>query len=335
MTDNGEQKKGDQETAIQEIGGQRVGAAASQSLHGAGNQEAGDKGRGMKEAGDKAGGPRACVIGWPISHSRSPLIHRFWLKQYAIDGGYDKQAVRPEDLPEFLSSLAARGLSGCNVTVPHKQAAFALADVREPSAEAVGAANTLWLQGDKLHAANTDGIGFMMHLRQNAPHWHDIDGPVSVLGAGGAACALVYALLDAGVSKLRLFNRTIERAEALANRFNDEFAGRIDVIPWQARAAASSDVILLVNATSLGMTGSAPLEMDLSALNDNAVIADIVYAPLETDLLARARLRGLKTVDGLGMLLHQAAPGFEKWFGRRPQVTDELRDLIVADILAA
>lgn len=277
--------------------------------------------------------PRACVIGWPISHSRSPLIHGYWLKHYGIDGSYHKQEVHPDNLKKFLSSMADSGLRGCNVTVPHKEAAFALAQVKDQSAEAVAAANTLWLENGLLHAANTDGIGFMMHLRQSAPHWHDTDGPVCVLGAGGAARALVYELLDAGISELRLFNRTLQRAEALASCFEKNMSSRIKVLPWEQRNSASRDAILLLNTTSLGMTGSPPLEMDLSQLNAGAVVADIVYAPLETALLAEARARGLTTVDGLGMLLHQAVPGFEKWFGRRPQVTPELRELIAADIL--
>jgi shikimate dehydrogenase len=271
---------------------------------------------------------KACVIGWPIEHSRSPMIHGYWLKAYGIDGSYTKEAVRPEDVDGFLRSLPERGLSGCNVTLPHKAAAFAAAAHKDPSAIAIGAANTVWLENGALCVANTDAYGFMTHLAQSAPGWNAVDAPVSVLGAGGAARAIVYGLLDAGVSEVRVFNRTVSRAEELAQHFGP----RVKALAWSERARQSRDAGLLINTSSLGMAKTEPLDMDLGGLRDTAVVADIVYVPLETDLLARARARGLRTVDGLGMLLHQAAPGFAKWFGVMPEVTPELRALLVADI---
>lgn len=271
---------------------------------------------------------RACVIGWPIEHSRSPLIHNYWLKKYGIDGAYSKEAVRPEDVAAFLSLLAVRGLVGCNVTVPHKAAAFEAADIREDSAVAVSAANTLWLEDGKLHAANTDTYGFMRHLDLSAPGWNVANRPVSILGAGGAARAIVFGFLQAGVSEVRVFNRTPARSEALAV----QFGARVKVMPWSERGNASRDAAVLVNTTTIGMNGEGSLEIDFADFDPSCVVCDIVYVPLETDLLAKARAKGLRTVDGLGMLLHQAVPGFEKWFGVRPEVTPELRDLIVSDI---
>lgn len=271
---------------------------------------------------------RACVIGWPIAHSRSPLIHNYWLKRYRIDGAYTKEAVRPEAVAAFLTSLAANGFVGCNVTVPHKEAAFAAADEKEGSALAVGAANTLWLADGKLCAANTDTYGYMTHLGLAAPGWGARDAPVSVLGAGGAARAIVFGLLEAGVAEIRVFNRTRARAEALAA----QFGSRIKVFDWSERSARSRDAAVLVNATTIGMNGAGSLDIDFTGFNPECVVSDIVYVPLKTELLARAGDCGLRTVDGLGMLLHQAVPGFEKWFGVRPQVTEELRAILVADI---
>jgi shikimate dehydrogenase len=271
---------------------------------------------------------RACVIGWPIEHSRSPLIHNYWLRKYGIDGAYTKEAVRPEDVAAFLSLLAVRGLVGCNVTVPHKAAAFEAADIREDSAVAVSAANTLWLEDGKLHAANTDTYGFMRHLDLTAPGWNVANRPVSILGAGGAARAIVFGFLQAGISEVRVFNRTPARSEALAA----QFGARVKVMPWAERGNASRDAAVLVNTTTIGMNGEGSLDIDFGGFDASCIVCDIVYVPLETELLAKARAKGLRTVDGLGMLLHQAVPGFEKWFGVRPEVTPELRDLIVADI---
>jgi shikimate dehydrogenase len=271
---------------------------------------------------------KACVIGWPIEHSRSPAIHGHWLHTYGIDGTYTKIAVRPEEVSTFFATLGERGFSGCNVTLPHKQAALAAAQHKEAVAVTIGAANTLWLEDGKLCATNTDAYGFMTHLALSAPGWDRRDAPVAVLGAGGAARAIVYGLLEAGVSEVRLSNRTNARAEEMARAYGP----RVKAYSWSERATCAADAGLLVNTTSLGMVHAEPLDMDLAGLRNDTVVVDIVYVPLETDLLARARKRGLRVVDGLGMLLYQAVPGFEKWFGVKPEVTHELRAKIVADI---
>ena len=275
---------------------------------------------------------RACVIGWPVAHSRSPVIHRYWLKLYGLDGAYEQEAVRPEEIEDFLHSLGQRGYEGANVTLPHKEAALAAADRPDAAATAIGAANTLWLD-DKglLHASNTDAYGFMTHLSAEAPDWNKGKRPVMVLGAGGAARAILHGLLEAGASKILLANRTEDRAKALAQ----SFGSRVSLIPWGDRNRALAGCGLLVNATSLGMTGKPPLDLDLSALPLDATVADIVYSPLQTPLLAAAKARGNRTVDGLGMLLHQAVPGFERWFGVRPEVTPELRAYVAAHLGAS
>lgn len=270
----------------------------------------------------------AAVIGWPIEHSRSPMIHGHWLAKYRIDGRYTKIAVKPEDVTAFVRSLAEHGLAGCNVTLPHKEAVFRAADVREASAEAVGAANTLWLEDGRLFAANTDTYGFMQHLEVSAPAWRAKDRPALLLGAGGAARGIVYGLFEAGVGEVRVANRTLSRAEEIAQHFGK----RVKPVAWVDAEVAATDAGLLVNTTSLGMAKTGPLDFDVARLPADATVADIVYVPLETDLLQRARARGLVAVDGLGMLLHQAVPGFAKWFGVMPEVTDELRDILVADI---
>lgn len=273
--------------------------------------------------------PRACVIGWPVEHSRSPVIHRYWLDQYGIDGAYEKEAVRPQDLRDFLQQLWTRGYIGANVTLPHKEGALRAARSADEAAITIGAANTLWLDPDgALHASNTDAYGFMTNLDAEAPQWKAATGPVMVLGAGGAARAVLYGLIKAGASRILLTNRTRARAETLAS----EFGATIEAVDWDARHEALGDCGLLVNTTSLGMTGQEPLEMDLSAMRSDGVVADIVYVPLETELLAAARARGLACVDGLGMLLHQAVPGFERWFGVRPEVTAELRAHVMATL---
>jgi shikimate dehydrogenase len=271
---------------------------------------------------------RACVVGWPVAHSRSPLIHGFWLAKYGIEGSYVKQPLRPDQAAEFLRNLPAHGFVGCNVTLPHKETAFAVADERGPAAAAVGAANTLWLEGGRLVAESTDTLGFINNLKATVP---DVDlrgSAVAILGAGGAARAVIYSLLSEGVGGVRLMNRTHARAETLARHFG----ARITVHDWEQRNTCVRGVRLLVNTTTLGMTGADRLDLDVSALDSRCIVADIVYVPLTTPLLAAARARGLATVDGLGMLLHQAAPGFEKWFGVRPEVTEELRALLVRDI---
>ncbi len=273
---------------------------------------------------------KACVIGWPITHSRSPMIHGYWLNKLGIDGTYEKVAVRPEDARAFLHDLGNAGYSGCNVTVPLKQIAFETAEDKDASAVAVGAANTIWLEAGKLCAANTDTYGFITSLTLSVPDWHLRDKPVLILGAGGASRAIVYGFLKAGVGEVRVANRTRARAEALARHFGT----RLRVVDWGARSEAAREACVIVNTTTIGMKGEGSLNIDFKGVDDRAVVSDIVYVPLETQLLALARARGLRTVDGLGMLLHQAVPGFEKWFGVRPEVTAELRALIVADLEA-
>lgn len=273
---------------------------------------------------------RACVIGWPVAHSRSPEIHRYWLKLYGLEGAYGREAVAPEEIEGFLRSLGTRGYVGANVTLPHKEAALALADSPDQAATAIGAANTLWLDAaGRLCASNTDAYGFMTHLKQGAPDWNKGKRPVVVLGAGGAARAILYGLIEGGASKIWLINRTRQRAETLAK----SLGARVGVVPWEDRNKALAGCGLLVNATSLGMTGKPPLDIDLTALPADAIVADIVYSPLETPLLAAGRAKGNPTVDGLGMLLHQAVPGFERWFGIRPEVTPELRTHLAATLV--
>ncbi|MDH4983386.1 shikimate dehydrogenase [Hyphomicrobium sp. D-2] len=271
---------------------------------------------------------RACVIGWPIEHSRSPLIHGYWLAQHGIDGSYTKVAVAPDDVAQFLRTLPEQGFVGCNVTVPHKEIAFSIAEEAEEAARVVGAANTLWLEGDRLFATNTDTYGYMTYLSHVVPDWLAHDGPVCILGAGGAARAIVYGFLETGVEEVRVFNRTRERAEAIA----DQFGPRVKVFDWDNRSDASRDACVLVNTTAVGLKGNGSLGIDFAGFNPDCVVSDIVYVPLETQLIADAKSAGLRTVDGLGMLLHQAVPGFERWFGVRPQVTPELRQRIIADI---
>jgi shikimate dehydrogenase len=285
----------------------------------------------MKHVDMKQGAPiRACVVGWPVAHSRSPLIHGYWLDRLGIAGSYGREAVRPEEAAGFLRNLRARGYVGCNVTIPHKEMAYTVADEALPAARAAGAANTLWYEGNRLLADNSDGAGFVSNLRSALPDFRLAGSVVSVLGAGGSARGIVYALLQAGVCQVRVFNRTRARADGLAGAFGE----RVRAFDWSDRNERSRGVALLVNTTPLGMARAGTLEVDLDALDRGAVVADIVYVPLVTPLLAAARQRGLATVDGLGMLLHQAVPGFERWFGVRPEVTAELRALLVRDIEA-
>jgi shikimate dehydrogenase len=272
-------------------------------------------------------GKKAFVCGHPIAHSRSPKIHGFWLKQYGIEGSYTAIDVAPEAFGNFLNNIAADGFAGGNVTIPHKEAAFHLVGRRDAAAEAIGAVNTLWLENGSLWGGNTDAYGFAANLDEQAPDWDKADTAL-VLGAGGAARAIIHALKERGFRQIRIVNRTVERAEALADQFDKGVSAH--------SLAASSEFLpetgLLINTTSLGMHGNMEIPVDPSALPDAATVTDIVYVPLETPLLAAARARGLKTVDGLGMLLHQAVPGFERWFGVKPTVTRELRDMIVADL---
>ena len=274
---------------------------------------------------------RACVVGWPVAHSRSPLIHGYWLARYRIDGSYSRAAVKPAEAADFLCNLRAQGFVGCNVTIPHKETAFAVADATLPAARAAGAANTLWYDGGRLMADNTDGAGFVSNIRATVPGFAFDGAVVSLLGAGGSARGIVHALLETGAGEIRLFNRTRGRADVLAAAFGS----KVRAFDWDERADRSRDASLLVNTTPLGMLRTEALQMNVGVLDRSCVVADIVYVPLETPLLAAARELGLATVDGLGMLLHQAVPGFEHWFGVRPEVTDELRAVLVRDIEGA
>ena len=279
----------------------------------------------MAGSGFRAAG----VIGWPVAHSRSPLLHGHWLRQYGIEGAYLPMPVRPERIEAALRGLSALGFAGCNVTVPHKEAALALVDHADPAALRIGAVNLVVVRPDgTLHGSNTDGFGFIENLRQGVPGWRAQAGPAVVLGAGGSARAVVAALLDAGAPDILLVNRTRGRAEALASALG----GPVRVLDWQHRAAALADAALLVNTTTQGMRGQPALDIDLAALPVAAAVADLVYVPLETSLLAAARARGNVAVDGLGMLLHQARPSFEVWFGVAPEVTNELRRLVAAGL---
>jgi shikimate dehydrogenase len=274
-----------------------------------------------------AGPPLAGVLGWPIGHSRSPALHGHWLRRYGIAGHYVPLAVAPDDLPDALAALPKLGFRGMNATLPHKEAALALAAEATDRARVIGAANTLtFLRGGGYRADNTDGEGFLRNLRQQAPGWSAALGPALVLGAGGAARAVLHALLEDGAPEIRLANRTRARAEALAARFGP----RIAVVEWPAAEAALEGAATIVNTTALGMAGQPPLELRLELAPAASLVTDIVYQPLVTPFLARAAEAGLRSVDGLGMLLHQAAPGFEAWFGRAPEVDEELRAAVLA-----
>ena len=268
----------------------------------------------------------ACLIGWPAAHSRSPLIHHYWLRALGIEGGYNIEAIPPEGFAEFVMHLRTHGFVGANVTIPHKERALALS-APDARARAVGAANTLWYEDGELRSTNTDVEGFINNLDASAPGWDKADDAL-VLGAGGSARAVVFGLVERGIKRVHLVNRTMERARALAGQFGASVlpAAREAIDELLPRAG------LLVNTTSLGMHGQPALEIDVGLLPQNAVVADLVYVPLQTPLLAAARARGLKTADGLGMLLHQAVRGFELWFGQRPTVTPELRALVEADL---
>ena len=271
----------------------------------------------------------ACLIGWPAAHSRSPLIHHYWLRTLGIEGGYNIEAVPPEGFAEFVLHLSAHGFVGANVTIPHKERALALS-APDARARAVGAANTLWYDGGELRSTNTDIEGFIHNLDAAAPGW-DAAEEALVLGAGGSSRAVVFGLIERGIKRVHLANRTIDRARALA----DQFGASVHPVAWDAIGDLLVEAGLLVNTTSLGMHGQPPLVIDPGRLPSQAVVADLVYVPLETALLAAARARGLRTADGLGMLLHQAVRGFELWFGQRPQVTPELRELVEADLAKA
>ena len=271
---------------------------------------------------------RAFVIGHPIAHSRSPLIHGHWIAQYGIDGSYEAIDVAPDALPGFFARLAAGEFVGGNVTIPHKEQVYALVDQLDPLAEEIGAVNTLVLRGNQVTGFNTDYMGFLGNLDQNAPGWDEDLEEVIVLGAGGAARAILVALKAREIGKIHLLNRTVGKAEELAL----ELEGRIECGGLDEFASRAAHAGLVVNTSSVGMKGSRFEQLDLGLLPRSAVVTDIVYVPLVTPLLEDARRQGLRTVDGLGMLLHQAVPGFEAWFGVRPEVTPELRALVEATL---
>lgn len=271
---------------------------------------------------------KACVIGWPISHSRSPLIHGYWLKRYGIAGSYERIPVRPEELSDFLSHLAQRGFAGCNVTLPHKEAAFRAVRIADAATARLGVVNTVFERDGELWGTSTDGEGFVASLAAGLPGWRAEGRTVVILGAGGATRAIVGALKDEGSARIIIANRTRVRAEELKR----DFGPGIEPRDWVEAPDVLKSADLLINTTSLGMTGQPALQIDLGNLPKSAAVTDIVYTPLETDLLRRARARGNATVPGLGMLLHQAVRGFELWFGIRPEVTADLYDLVASDI---
>jgi shikimate dehydrogenase len=270
---------------------------------------------------------RAFVCGHPIAHSRSPVIHSYWLDKYDIAGSYTAIDVAPAGFADFMAGLREAGLAGGNITIPHKETAYAIVSRRDAAAETIGAVNTVWLEDGVLNGGNTDAYGFAANLDERAPGWAKGHSAV-VVGAGGASRAVIHALKDRGIADIRIANRTVGRAAELAARIGSG----VSVHVMDALPEICADASLLVNTTSLGMAGDGSLPADPTWLPDHAIVNDLVYVPLQTPLLAAAAARGLKTVDGLGMLLHQAAPGFERWFGRRPEVTPALRDRIVADL---
>ena len=274
--------------------------------------------------------PRAaCLIGWPAAHSRSPLIHHYWLRTLGLEGGYNIEAVPPEGFAEFVLHLSRHGFVGANVTIPHKERALALT-TPDARARAVGAANTLWYDGDELRSTNTDIEGFVGNLDASAKGWDGVTEAL-VLGAGGSSRAVLFGLLERGIKRVHLANRTAERSKALA----DQFGATVQPIAWDDVNQVLPSAGLVVNTTSLGMHGQPALALDVGLLPREAIVADLVYVPLETGLLKAARARGLQTADGLGMLLYQAVRGFELWFGQKPTVTPELRALVEADLRGA
>ena len=265
----------------------------------------------------------AGVCGHPIGHSKSPRLFRHWFGVLGVEGSYAPLLIAPDDFQTAVRGLMAAGYRGMNCTLPHKEAALAIADDVSDAAQAIGAANTLTFHADgTIHADNTDGFGFYENLKASAPDWSATDGPAVMIGAGGAARAGIHALLAAGAPEIRVTNRTRAKADALAAHFGD----KVTVVDWAARNDAFDGAATIANSTSLGMSGQPPLEISLEHAPKEAVVTDMVYAPLETALLADARARGMRVVDGLGMLLHQARPGFHRWFGQDPVVTDALRD---------
>ena len=270
--------------------------------------------------------PLAGVIGNPISHSQSPKMHKYWLRKYGLLGDYVPLHVHEDNLEQVLRTMPKMGFAGANVTIPHKVNVMSIADQVSDRATLIGAANTLIFKNDgKIYADNTDGYGFMANIKQNAPDWNPKAGPAAIFGAGGAARAVIVALADAGVPEIYLSNRTRPKAEALKS----EFGARIKIVDWVQAGNMLDDATTVVNTTSLGMTGAAEFRVPLDGLKPNMVVTDLVYTPLRTRLLDEAEKAGCTVVDGLGMLLHQGVPGFERWFGVRPDVDDELRQVML------
>ncbi|MCA0400887.1 MAG: shikimate dehydrogenase [Proteobacteria bacterium] len=276
---------------------------------------------------------KAIIIGYPVGHARSPLIHGYWLGKMGIKGDYERAEVKPGDVAAALRRFGREGYAGGNVTVPHKEEAFLACDHVSEAARRAGAVNTFWYENGQLVGDNTDGAGFAAHLEQQYPGWNNPAASILILGAGGAARGLIGPLAARKPRRIRIANRSPARAQTLCDAFAQTGVS-IEALAWEAREAALADTSLLINTTSQGMAGQAPLDIALDNLPKTAIVADIVYVPLETALLADARKRGLPVLDGLGMLLHQAVPGFERWFGARPVVDDALRARIVEDLLS-
>lgn len=279
---------------------------------------------------------KAFVTGFPVKHSRSPLIHGYWLKTLGLEGSYEPHAVAPEDFEAFMRQLrdGESGFIGGNVTIPHKESAYRLSDKPDHKAEELGAANTLWVEDGLLHATNSDGEGFLSNLDDSSPEWDSASATsrkAVVLGAGGAARAVIQAIRDRGFDEIHVLNRTVARAQEMRDRFGE----KIHAHPLEAWAEVTKGADLFVNTTSLGMDGEPVPALDFTSLSPKAVVTDIVYVPLLTPILKQAAAQGRPIVDGLGMLLHQAAPGFEKWFGVRPTVDETLRALVIADMGSA
>lgn len=270
---------------------------------------------------------KACIIGHPVAHSRSPMIHGHWLREYGIAGDYVRADVPPDGFAEFIADFRERGFAGANVTVPHKEHAFRACVNLTPDARAIGAVNTLWFDNGMLCGDNTDAGGYVADLDQTFPDWHKGIRKITMLGAGGAARGILFALHKRGFENVVIVNRSIARAEELASHYKGARAA-----PWDEEGAAWRGSDLIINTTSLGMKGQPPLQVRLDTLAPGAIVSDIVYVPLETDFLRAGRMRGFRTINGLGMLLHQATPGFSRWFGVTPAVTSALYDLVAADI---
>lgn len=269
----------------------------------------------------------AGVIGWPIAHSKSPRLHGHWLRKYGLSGHYVPIGLKPQDFETGIRALPKLGFVGVNLTIPYKEAILPMADTVTDRASLIGAANTITFRSDgTLQADNTDGYGFMENIRASAPDWSAKTGPALVLGAGGASRAIVQALLSSGAPEVRIANRTRQRSEIL----REQFGAKITIIDWTRISEVTEDVAIIVNTTALGMTGKPDLQINLDNAPADALVTDIVYSPLRTSLLQKAEERNLRTVDGLGMLLYQAVPGFENWFGQRPEVDQDLRNIMIA-----